>query len=169
MKKISFWTIILFFSLGLFAEKIYAWETVDNNSSCWQCHQKSSNSSLNFRYGTTWHNNHMKYDSKCTKCHTNGYASKPVQTSSCANCHHATTPTPPLDGPFPCYWPENHQKAQRYTCINSLCHLNCTTEATCSTWEDVIKKYNNYVSNYVSNNATWQDVIDCYNAYVMQG
>ena len=33
----------------------------------------------------------------------------------------------------------------------------------CSTWDDVIAKYNEYVA--VPPTATWSDVIDCYNAY----
>jgi hypothetical protein len=35
-------------------------------------------------------------------------------------------------------------------------------QSTCSTWSDVIGKYNAYVSG----SASWTDVIDCYNQYI---
>lgn len=47
--------------------------------------------------------------------------------------------------------------------VAAMTPVNCTPQPPeCSEWDDVIKKY----TDYVNGNAVWQDVIDCYNQYV---
>ena len=133
MKKVLFAITILIGCLCVFAAQSHAWPTVDDPTTCWQCHQNSSNQSYNFKYGTTWHTNHMNFT--CSNCHTSGTGSTPVLTSSCAgtgSCHNTSTPTPPLFGLFPCYWPDNHTNSQpqRYNCETASCHTSCAPAQT---------------------------------------
>jgi len=131
MKKVLLVLTILIGCLCVFATQSHAWSTVDNNSTCWQCHQTYSKPLYNFVYDTTstsWHYQHKNFvGSSCTVyCHTDPNFI-PVPTANCANCHSYATPTPPLFGLFPCYWPDNHKTAGRYNCTNYSCHGNCPT------------------------------------------
>ncbi|MCX5887057.1 MAG: hypothetical protein NT096_14310 [Proteobacteria bacterium] len=133
MKKVLLVLTILIGCLCVFATQSHAWSTVDNNSTCWQCHQTYSKPLYNFVYSTantSWHYQHKTFaggSSYCAVyCHTDPDWT-PVPTANCANCHSSQTPSPPLFGPFPCYWPDGHKTAGRYNCTNNSCHGDCAT------------------------------------------
>jgi len=158
MKRVLCAITIFIGCLCILVAQSHAWSTVDEDTTCWQCHKNSSNASMNFKNGTTWHTLHKGYDGTCLKCHPQSF--KPVPTANCGNCHSTQTVSAPLFGPFPCYWPDGH--SERYTCIDASCHPSCVPAQTCSAWNDVIAKYNAYVRGV----AAWAEVISCYSAYV---
>ena len=133
MKKVLLGITILIGCLCVFAAQSYAFPTVDDPTTCWQCHKSTSvpkpPATSDFEFGTTWHTEHQGFAAQdCSKCHPQSFT--PIQTSSCATCHNSAQPSPPLFGPFPCYWPDNHTQAQRYTCETASCHTSCAPAQT---------------------------------------
>jgi len=60
------------------------------------------------------------------------------------------------------FTPPSAQRTINNASVNGVDFIATPIGTTCSTWNDVIAKYNQYVAG----DNTWNDVIECYNQYV---